>query len=496
MLKTVPPEETAAYSTRGDGGTVGQGEGITETDTHRDSLHVSLLNESVREQEARRIRYQRYPFLVVAGTICCQLLASVLTAALVGYPMPSLIGVLFGGAVMALFYLLLFGGQVPAQERQREAALSLAQVAPTGPRTLAVLLDTLPILPVRSSVALSCQWPELGNLFPPLTAALWNAGDDLPLILDGTRRARLRGTLNALWNGRGELPSDSADFCAAAIKALTLTGDIKSVSLFRRIAGQDWLQRIFGAKTAGNNRLFVQSLAIDCLPLLLERNRQQHENLKRLRGLLHTKKGEIDGAAVGTLLENLGEERARVTLYDYLRVTSRPPLGPPRIFGPLYTYYGLTWLFVYLTEKWLANYHGRITKPRRQVLSQQIDRWGDVRLLGTVLSTVDKNKNLRVSPSTIAKLLYAVTPGDGIYFTPGQRLVLEKIVWERFIQGNLSAFSTDLTAAAITALGMVGDKRSLFVISALQGCNRMDDAALRSVMLDATRRINDANVRR
>ena len=169
--------------------------------------------------------------------------------------------ILLATSVLGLLVDLLVT-HVPTTEEQRQVAVSLSDAAPHDPRTLAILLDASTFLPGYPYISIYRHRTTYQAVFFATASALWNAGDDLVLTLTDTRRKRLRGTVNALWRGDGDLSTGEADFCAAAIKAFAVIGDMPATKLLRRIATDD-------ALTA--NRAFVSSLATDALPILAER---------------------------------------------------------------------------------------------------------------------------------------------------------------------------------------------------------------------------------
>jgi hypothetical protein len=320
VLKTVSPQEAVANSLSGESsGTVSTSGTVPAKQAGTETV-VPLLNTCVREQERRGVLYHRRILATIVFAFLSPMIATYQAAWLYGYS-PSLTFVLVAGAFFALFQLLLLGGQALAQGRQLESVRALAKIAPDDPRARAALLDSLPLLPVRSWFTRNIEWGDYRSLFPLLASSLWHAGVDLPLTLNEQRRTRLRGTLNELWNGREDLGTDEMAFCASAIKALTLVGDRKSVTVLTRIA-KTALSRIKpGSLTTGENRFFLQSLAQDCLPMLAECDAGDTDDRKGLRALLHPCLGKINTNDVDNFLNTIGEARGNRRSCTTLRNT-------------------------------------------------------------------------------------------------------------------------------------------------------------------------------
>ena len=278
---------------------------------------ATLLQNCVREKrDAKRFHLRKVAQRTVWDAVVTTFLFGIpfFLAKMGNYWLGFLAFLMFGAANK---FVIEYFSVAESTTRQGEAALRVDAAAPHDSRTLAVLLDALPLFSFPLWYMSYFPRPDYAALFPALATALWNAGGDLPLVLTDTRRARLRGTLNALWRGDGDLSTGEADFCAAAIKALALVGDHKAERLLKRIAARD-------APGANHpNRAFVHSLAADVLPLLTERAAENDAHTRAFRALVHTKNKVVDLLALHHLSQSIGEVQMQAVAIHYLRTGNR-----------------------------------------------------------------------------------------------------------------------------------------------------------------------------
>ncbi|MBC7804847.1 MAG: hypothetical protein H7145_01735 [Akkermansiaceae bacterium] len=392
---------------------------------------------------------------------------------------------------------------------QERAARSLADIAPDDHRTLGVLLDTLPMISASKVISFSPNAAGgMRRTFAAIAPILWKAGDDLPLTLAEARRKRLRGTLSALWYEEWDLSDEEADFCAAAIKALTLVGDTKSAKLLAQIAES--------SATTGN-RIFIQSLAADCLLLLGEADRKTASDFKELEELLHPKGNKINTFAVDGLLGGFGEGRGNYLIQRYLQkhVAAKKQrehiatfaivivvlllIAPieARLFGVVVLVLLMGTQVPRLAEGLMQTSAGHNSgwepseRSRLRVLGYHASKSKDPRLILPLFEAIDRS-NFEYVGRFLAKQLRDLAPGDSVYSSPDLLFFLRAAVAEYSLGDEKSRYDAAFMEAAIYALGILQDKKAHCLLSRLSLSNDPRHTPFRGVLLDAIRRINHA----
>jgi len=504
VLKTATlPQENAAPVLRVADGGVGADSDLVQAGIPDTEMVAAILRNCVREKQNAMRQHGRNALLSAGrhGLIMLALFGAV--HAMSGFTMPYVF------AVVPVSFLLdfvteWFGCPLWSTPLQRQTALSLNAIAPDDPRTLVVLFDALPQIPTRPLFPYHFRRSDYDTLFPALAAALWNAGDDLPLVLTDTRRARLRGTLHALWRGDGDLSTGEADFCAAAIKALALLGDPKTERILKRIAAGDAL---------GVNRAFVRSLAVGALPILRERAAENAAHTKAFRALLHAKNKAVDLHALESFAQSLGEAQMQAVAQQYLQSNNRshgllfgamlslfvaaliPLLTFPFLPGAnkyLLLLSCLPIFFVCLLDKrfQVSEVADENEKARMRLVIDHATRTSSPVVLPDLLDTMAQQKWRRMQSGKIIAAMANLQPSDSVFLEARYLRFLRGAVRERCRWAQFSTWSNDFVTAAIHALGIAGDVTAKRDLERLLSDTRPENAPLRYAASVALARIN------
>lgn len=499
-MTTASAQKVATDLLRGDGSDTSAFVAATVQGTKSNEQVVALLLDLCQvEEDKRRNRCERLLIYALPLSFYAYLAVAKF------YPGSIEVG-RFGAAGLA--FAVIFGAlnqcnaiRQSATRWQVQAALAVCRAAPRDTRSLAMLLDLLP-----ANFVSVPHWREgLKEVFPVCASSLWDAGDDAALALDPSRHKRLRGTLNALWGGSRDLSAGEADFCAAAARALTLTGDLTASRIMRRIAT---------SKRSGEKRAFVSDLAKDCLPLLARRGADRRVTFGKFRALLHAPGKAIDPAALNDLLNTIGPEATQEILRRYVRdMNGRFQLNrivaksvvvaslllavalwthpiPAADIHPAFIVFPLVCGTVWLVSS--SDPRTGVSKLRFQSVLNHSAGSSSRTLLADILDMLAQKSCRGLNTARVAKTLNALQPGDSVYFKSRHLAFLRDVARKWLTDPEPRECSAELTAGAIYALGIAGDEKAIPLMERYLRDQHHENTPLRAAALNALRRINDA----